>query len=264
MQMFHGTAVVQFVGMGLQATSDLSSAATSYMRTKAYLKACNADLFHPTGLHAAILTTKEMMAKIGHPGERLILPALENSDDLDRDTSSVEPTDNPRARRLNALQGYIAPLDSNVPAVVAPENLLAKMSAWQAQRATSKNEAKEAKRQAKSHTRHDGGRSDERSKDERKLDRKLAKLEKTRDKGDGKQHKERDVKKAQRKYDREEKKIDRKITKRAEKAGKGKGKSKADEREEQQANKIRWLVIAQWQGDEEEEEEETSDDSSMN
>lgn len=261
MQMFHGTAVVQFVGMGLQATSDLSSAATSYMRTKAYLKICNAELFHPTGLHAAVSTTKEMMAKIGHPEEILRLPALETSDDLDLETLSIEPTTDPRVRRLNALKGYIAPLEFNVPAAVAPENLLAKMSAWQARRLTSKDNEKEAKRQAKSHTRHDGG-SDVRSKDERKLDRKLAKLEKTRDKADGK-HKERDIKKAQRKYDREEKKIDQKITKRAEKAGKGKGKSKADEREEQQANKIRWLVVAQWQGDEEE-EEETSDDSSMN
>jgi hypothetical protein len=39
MQMFHGTPVVQFAEMGLQVSSDLSSAATSYMRTKDYLKA---------------------------------------------------------------------------------------------------------------------------------------------------------------------------------------------------------------------------------
>lgn len=259
MQMFHGTAVVQFVGMGLQATSDLSSAATSYMRTKTYLKVCNAELFHPTGLHAAVLTTKEMMVKIGHPEERLILPPLETSDDLSQETVSVELTDNPRMRRLDALQGYIAPLDFNVPAVVPPENLLAKMSAWQAQRITSKNHEKEAKRQVKSQTRQSGG-SELRSKDERKLDRKLAKLEKALDKEGGK-HLERDIRKAQRKYDREEKNIDKKITKRAEKAvkAKGKGKSNVDEKEERQANKIRWLVIAQWHGDE---AEETSDDDS--
>lgn len=258
MQMFHGTAVVQFIGMGLQVSSDLSSAATSYLRTKAYLQACNADLFHPTGLHAAILTTKEMMAKIGHPEERLTLPPLETSDDLDRDTSAVEsdhlngkaeqrarrPMDDPRVRRVNALRGYVASLDFDVPAVVPPDNLLAKMSAWQAHKAATKTDEKEAKRRAKSQARQGDG-HELRAKDEKKLDRKLAKLEKTLDKEGGKR-KERDVGKAQREYDREERKIGKKLEKRSEKLEKGKGK--ADDREEKQANKVRWVVITPWQG----------------
>jgi hypothetical protein len=192
MQMCHGTPILQSIGMDLQISSDLSSAATSYMRTKTYLQACNKDLFHPTGLHAAILTTKEMMAKIGHPEERLRLPRLETSDDVDRDTSfyddrhlsgkaeqrATKPMEDPRVRRVNALSGYVAPFDFNVPAVVPPDNFLAKMSAWQAQKAATKNDAKEAKRRAKPQARNDSG-AELREKDQRKFERKLAKLEKT-------------------------------------------------------------------------------------
>jgi hypothetical protein len=261
MQMFHGTAVVQFVGTGLQATSDLSSAVASYMRTKAYLSACNADFFHPAGLHAAVSSTKDMMAKIGHPDDRLRLPSSAISDELDQaslsvadnplgdgtDQRTINPMHDPRMRRLDALEGYIAPLDFDVPAEVPPENLLAKMSAWQAHRIASKNDQKEAKKQAKSQPRQGGG-GDLRAKDEKKLGRKLAKLERSLDKQDGKR-KERDVRRAQEKYDREQRKVERKIEKRVEKAGKGKGK--VDEKEERQANKIRWIVIDQWQGDEE-------------
>lgn len=265
MQMFHGTPIVQSVGMGVQIGSDLASAATSYTRTKAYLQACNADLFHPTGLHVAILATRDMMARIGHPEERLRLPPLETADDLDRDTSSIDgdpisgkaeqrakrPLDDPRVRRVNALKGYVAPLDFDVPAVVPPDTLLAKMSAWQAQKAATKNDGKEAKCRAKSQAKQSGG-GELPGKDERRLDRKLAKLEKTLDREGGK-HKERDVRKAQREYEREERKMEKKLERRSGKPEKekGKGKGKADDREEKQANKVRWVVITQWEGNEE-------------
>lgn len=274
MQMFHGTPIVQTVGMGVQIGSDLASAATSYARTKAYLQACNADLFHRTGLHVAILSTREMMARIGHPEERLRLPPLETADDLDRDTLSFDgdaisvkaeqrarsPMDDPRMRRVNALKGYAAPLDFDVPAVVPPDTLLAKMSAWQAQKASTKNDEKEAKRRAKTQAKQ-SGRGELRGKDERKLDRKLAKLEKTLDKEGGK-HKERDVRKAQRDYEREERKMEKKLERRAGKPGKEKGKGKVDDREEKQANKVRCVVITRWEGDEE--SDDLSDDDPLN
>ncbi|GAB7326649.1 hypothetical protein MBLNU13_g10613t1 [Cladosporium sp. NU13] len=275
MQMFHGTPIVQSVGMGVQLGSDLASAATSYARTRAYLQACNVDLFHPTGLHAAICSTRDMMAKVGHPEERLRLAPLETADDLDRDTASVEgdqvngkaeqramrPMDDPRVRRVNALKGYVALLDFNVPAVVPPDNFLAKMGAWQAQKAAAKNEEKEAKRRAKSQAKQSGG-GELRGKDERKLDRKLAKLEKTLDKEGGK-HKERDVRKAQRKYEREEKKIEKKLEKRVGKPEKekGKGKNRVEDREEKQANKVRWVVITRWVSDEK--DDDSSDHDSL-
>jgi hypothetical protein len=235
-------------------------------------------MWHPRGLHVEILGTGGMMGRIGHPEERLRLPPLETSDDLDRDTSAIDgdrlngkaeqramrPMDDPRVRRVNALKGYVAPLDFDVPAVVQPDNLLAKMSAWQAQKAATMNDEKEAKRRAKSQAKqNDSG--EVRGKDERKLDRKLAKLEKTLENESGK-HKERDVRKAQREYEREERKMEKKLERRAGKLekdkGKGKDKDKVEEREEKQANKVRWVVITQWEGGEED-DDDTSDHSSL-
>jgi hypothetical protein len=216
-----------------------------------------------------------MMARVGHPEERLRLPPLETADDLDRDTASINndrlngkaeqramrPMDDPRVRRVNALKGYVAPLDFNVPAVAPPDNFLAKMGAWQAQKAATKNDEKEAKRRAKSQAKQSGG-SELRGKDERKLDRKLTKLEKTLDKEGGK-HKERDVRKAQREYEREERKMEKKLERRAGKPEKkkGKGKDRVEDREEKQANKVRWVVITRWNGVEE--DEDSSDHDSL-
>ena len=215
------------------------------------------------------------MARVGHPEERLRLPPLETADDLGRDTSSIDgdrpngeaeqramkPMDDPRVRRVNALKGYVAPLDFTVPVVAPPDNFLAKMGAWQAQKAATKNDEKEAKRRAKSQAKQSGG-SELRGKDERKLHRKLAKLETTLDKEGGK-HKERDVRKAQREYEREERKIEKKLERRAGKPEKekGKGKDKVDDREEKQANKVRWVVITQLEGNEE--DDDTSDHDSL-
>lgn len=210
------------------------------------------------------------MARVEHPEERLRLPPLETTDDLNRETAPVEgdqligkavqramrPMDDPRVRRVNALKGYVAPLDFNVPAVAPPDNFLAKMGAWQAQKAATKNDEKEAKRRAKSQAKQSGG-SELRGKDERKLDRRLAKLETMLDKEGGK-HKERDVRKAQREYEREERKIEKKLERRDGKPEKekGKGKDRVEDREEKQANKVRWVVITRWEADEE------NDDSS--
>jgi hypothetical protein len=211
------------------------------------------------GLHVAILSTREMMAKIGHPEERLRLPPLETDEDLDRGTSSIDgdrlngkrPMEDPRVRRVNALKGYVAPLDFDVPAVAPPDTLLAKMSAWQAQKAATKNNEKEAKRRAKSQAKQKSGGGELRGKDERKLERKLAKLEKTLDKEGGK-HKERGVRNAQREYEREERKVEKKLERKAGNPENGKGKDRVVDREEKQANKVRWVVIVQWVGDEEE------------
>lgn len=213
------------------------------------------------------------MARIGHPEERLRLLPLETGDDLDRSTVSVSsgsmggkeeqramnPLDDPRARRLNALKGYVAPLDFDVPAVLPPDNFLAKMSAWQAQKAATKNDEKEARRRAKIQAKQGNG-GELRGRDERKLDRKLIKLEKSLDKEGGK-HKEKDVRKAQREYEREERKIERKLERRAEKPDRDKGKNRADDREEKQANKVRWVVITQWEGDEEDDDDSSDHDS---
>lgn len=57
MQMFHGTPIIQSVGMGLQLGSNSFSVATSFARRRAYLKGFNEGTFHARGLHVEILGT---------------------------------------------------------------------------------------------------------------------------------------------------------------------------------------------------------------
>lgn len=140
MGMVQGVHPVQFAGMGLQAASNVASGATSYLRTQQYVKAINESYFHPAGLHLHVFTTKKMTEKVGYPEEKLQLPPLDYDTDLgpidglDRKESSkiaaaqmVEQND-PRLRRIKALEGYVMPLDTDVPEPVAPDNLLKKMS----------------------------------------------------------------------------------------------------------------------------------------
>jgi hypothetical protein len=250
----YGLSSVQYAGMGLQLASGISSAAASYLRTKAYFKACNEGLFHPAGLHAGVLTTKDMMVKIGHGEQWLRLPPLETSEDLEESMSnggregSVEAAhgtvgslEDPRMRRLNALHGYVAPLDFNVPAVVAPDNLINKMAAWQAQKTAEKQEKKDSKRReklaAKTH-----GPEEKVTKGERRLEKKLASVEKSLEKHGGDPD-GRKVRRARERYEREQRKVEKKAERKEEKSG------KPERREEKKANKIRWIVITQWEGE---------------
>jgi hypothetical protein len=149
--------------------------------------------------------------------------------------------EDPRMRRLNALHGYVAPLDFNVPAVVAPVNLVNKMAAWQAQKTAEKHEKKEIKRREKAEakSRHP---DETATKGERRLERKLASVEKSLEKHGGNPDGKR-VRGAQERYEREQRKVERK-------AGRKEGKSGKDERrEEKKANRIRWIVITQWEGE---------------
>lgn len=59
-----------------------------------------------------------------------------------------------------------------------------------------------------------------------------------------------------------EKKLERRAGKLEKDKGKGKDKDKVEEREEKQANKVRWVVITQWEGGEED-DDDTSDHSSL-
>lgn len=275
MGMCYGVSPVQYAGMGLQLASGISSAAVSYLRTKAYLKTCNADLFHPAGLHAAVLTTKDMMVKVGHGEQWLRLLPLETSEDLDNlmmveragsvgtVQGSGRPLEDPRMRRLKALQDHVAPLDFDVPAVVAPDSLINKMAAWQAQKTAEKHEKKDLKRREKSAAR--SHRPEEKAKKgERKLEKRLAKIEKSLEKHEGNPE-GRKVRRAQERYEREQRKVENKVARKEEKSGKHEG------REEKKVNKIRWVVITQWQGEAEgdvdsdgEDGESSSDDSVLN
>jgi len=251
MSQFHSLLSVQYAGVGLQFASDISSAAASYLQTKAYFEACNADLFHPAGLHAAVLTTKDMMVKVGHGEQWLTLPPLETSEDLEESMvrergvgtaqGTVGSLEDPRMRRLKALHGYVAPLDLDVPAVVAPGNLINKMAAWQAQKTADKHEKKDLKRREKSAAKSQSP-EEKTTKDERRLERKLASVEKSLEKHGGNAD-ARKVRRAQERYEREQRKVEGKVGRKEQKSGKD------ERREEKKANKIRWIVITQWEGE---------------
>jgi hypothetical protein len=157
----YGAQPVQWAGMGLQLASGVISAATSYARTRAFIKAMNADLFHDAGLHVHILTTKKMLEKLGLPNDKIELPSLEQGDDA------------PVMRRLKALEGHISPLDLDVPVAVQPDGLFRKMGAAQATKSSQKQNDKLEKRREKVDKKHD--------RIERKQSRGDAKAEKLRD-----------------------------------------------------------------------------------
>ena len=136
--MAYGVHPVQWAGMGLQFASGAASAATSYVRTKKYFAVMNESLFHPVGLEAKIMTTRNMLAKIGHPEDKVRLQHL----DLEGEEATAFPADRPlgeafestddqdtRVRRMLALQGYIMPVSFDVPPTVSPDSLLSRVSA---------------------------------------------------------------------------------------------------------------------------------------
>lgn len=65
MTMAYGVHPMQWAGMGLQVSSGVASAATSYLRTKQYVRAVNEQLFNPAGLHVNVMTTSKMVQRIG-------------------------------------------------------------------------------------------------------------------------------------------------------------------------------------------------------
>ena len=279
MSMFYGVSPVQWAGTGLQVASGVASAGTSYFRTKAYVKAMNKDLFNPAGLHINIMTTAKMMQKVGYPESRLQLPPLDLSGDLEtansldlrpKDAARVvaanqSPDDDPRMRRLKALEGYVAPLDLNVPAHETPDNLLRKMGAAQAARLSRKQN----KKLMKGNSRYIK-KSMKADRKQRKVDAKVEKMErKFAEKSGGFQgyasgsadpreqdKTSREYEKMQRKIDRKMAKADGKINKKAERADDS--RRKTSRKEEKTAHKIRWIVISNW-----ERRGEGSDEDSM-
>lgn len=270
LQMAYGVQPAQYAGMGLQVAAGLASAATSYARTRAYIKATNKDLFHPAGLHVNVLTTKKMLAKVGYPEEKMQLPPLNTSDDLiiqpgmkrkeaaKAAAEQASEQNDPRMRRLEALKGYVTPFNLNVPAQVVPDNFFRKMGATQAAKMEKKQDRKSMKRQTKHYKGEARLEKLESRKDSRqtRLESELAVLDAEFDKqlsmtDDPVQQEklranhENDRSKRVRKLEKRLAKSERKIEKRSRKHEKK--TSKLDKKEEKIAHKIRWLVITRWE-----------------
>lgn len=122
----------QAVGGVLQVTSVLASAGTSFIRVRKFMKTVNAEIFNPRGLYVKVQTTKVMMASVGFAETdqkgKLGLPPLETVFDLEtyspapsangidnKSAAAISPLKDPRLLRLQALEGYIAPLTFEVP-----------------------------------------------------------------------------------------------------------------------------------------------------
>ena len=272
MSMFYGIDPVQWAGMGLQFAAGVASASTSYIRTRKYVQAMNGSLFHPAGLHLNVLTTKKMMTKVGYPEDKLKLPPLDYEADAEalahmkaKDAAEklVKNSEHdPRLRRVEALKGYVMPLDLNVPAATPPDNLLRRMGANQAAKKARKQEGKLTKRDIKARRRLIKGdrrveKTEERgerrveklealqAENEESLDRQLSLTEdpKARDRA----VKDHDAaqSKLERKISRREAKTERKLSKRTRK--RDKRHSDVDKKATKEAHKIRWLVVARWE-----------------
>ncbi|KAL5323022.1 hypothetical protein ACEPPN_007549 [Leptodophora sp. 'Broadleaf-Isolate-01'] len=129
-----GTQILpaQIVGGVFQIASVGMSAGVSMVRVRSFMKKANTDLFAPRNLIAKIMTTKKMMAEIRcnnvDTKGKLILPPLEELSDLTPETGAVivrdpnvaappSTVEDPRVRRTRALEGYIAPLEFEAPAL---------------------------------------------------------------------------------------------------------------------------------------------------
>ncbi|KAL5331379.1 hypothetical protein ACEPPN_000909 [Leptodophora sp. 'Broadleaf-Isolate-01'] len=169
-----GVIPVQALGGVLQVTSLLASAGVSYHRVRKFLKTANAAIFTPRGLVCRIMTTKKMMAAINFTEVdekgQLKLPPLEtvhdlgvsyrpgdpasiNSDEIETNSQieNVSGVRDPRLLRLEALEGYITPLDFDVSPEPQPESWVSKMGQkplrWANQRQTKALEKAHAKHQ---------------------------------------------------------------------------------------------------------------------
>ncbi|GES63216.1 hypothetical protein ATEIFO6365_0014026400 [Aspergillus terreus] len=123
----------QLVAVGVQVAAEYGSVKVSQLRTQAYMKLANEQLFAPRRLRAQVLTTKVMMEEVGIPGEVLELAPVsskrdEEGDDVFADTEGdagegsssgkgakevkggSERKYDPQMRRLEAIRDYVLPL----------------------------------------------------------------------------------------------------------------------------------------------------------
>jgi hypothetical protein len=132
---------VQGTGAFLQGVSLAASAGISFMRAKKFMADANAKMFHPRNLEAKLMGTKKMMSAIGYTptdanGKLSLPPALEQNDEgfysaaasLNESETRPNTAEDPRVRRLRALEGHVAPFDLAADYAVIPEQWFKKYS----------------------------------------------------------------------------------------------------------------------------------------
>ena len=132
----------QIVGLGVTLAAEYGSIKLSQMRTEAYMKLANEELFKPKGLRVQVLKTWEMMHEAGIPRTVLQLQPVggdEQFEDLDKKDKQQEKQGekqgkdyDPQLRRMEALKEYVMPLTFD-PGRPSSENWLKKASERQEQ-----------------------------------------------------------------------------------------------------------------------------------
>ena len=267
---------MQWAGMGLQFASGAASNATSYIRTREYVKATNQNLFNPAGLRLRVLKTKDMIKRVGYPEEKLQLPQITTEVDLDevrglkaKDAAaklvSQSSLDDPTVRRVEAMKGYVLPLNTDVPAQTFPDNLLRKMGAAQASKSARKQGEKSSKKDIKQEKQKiKGARRIE--KVESRGEGRLERLKSTQDQNAENLEKQLSLtddrgaqERIQKEHDKEQRRLEKRIAKRSAKNERklnkrldrqAKRTGNIDEEASKKAHKIRWLVIMNLQDDE--------------
>lgn len=275
MSMAYGVHPVQWAGLGLQISSGMVSAATSYLRARQYVQAINMELFNPAGLHVTVMTTKKMMVKIGLPGEQLKLhPLSADAPTPDANVLAYESQsevqqlpelEHARAQSLKALQGQVMPLNFNVPEAKTPDSLLQKMGANQVSRLSKKQQTKAQKKREKANeeiVKMNAEADKEQSKGDKDVLKKQREAEKEISKLERELEQEKSVSKrleASKKLQKEKSKLLNEVEKEAKKRDEKVESKRQDARKEIEkvgkseskiANKIRWLVISKWEGQE--------------
>ena len=121
---------------GLALLAALTAWAIARSRRKKYLALVNAMLFHPRGLHARVVSTKQMRAMLDiAPGEPLMAP-------LGQETLALSAQE----RNVLAMRQWAAELEfEGLPAPDRAMGLLNRFGAWQVRRKTWQAD-KEARR----------------------------------------------------------------------------------------------------------------------
>jgi hypothetical protein len=244
--------VAQIVGSSVALGADAGSAATSYTRTRAFVKTINASVFAPRGLQLRVLSTKDMLNSIGVNSSDFNLPPLPDYDHNWAEGQEASVSD-PRIRWLQALEGRIATLDWNVPEIVELENWLKKAGSWQSKRQGEKQTTKIMERQRKARTEQDGEVQEEIQKTQQKLqdirEKMLqveAKAERKTEKKKEKEHKFEEkrlkgIEKLEEDVEKERRKLEKKLEKlQVEKEDK---QRKLDRKDQKVIQKIRWIII---------------------
>ena len=148
---------VMWVGTGLQLASGLGSAALNNGRAKKYIKLANKKSFGPRGLKIEIMKTSEMMDAVRYPDPeftgRLRLPPLNDISSAEMEAAMASGDanvrfgtdgrlDDPRMRRLRALERYVEPLSFDVPPAEKPDDFWKRLGASKA----TKREKKQMKK----------------------------------------------------------------------------------------------------------------------